>query len=305
MKVFITGATGTVGKLVVDELLKNGYSVVGLARSDKSADALKAKGVSVIRGGLQDLESLRTGAATSDAVIHLAFGHDFGVSAKSGDTEFSGMAEAIEIDRKATEAMLSVLEGTNKAFIHVNGILYLQSSKEHPADENSPYMEVRSSPSRAPNERAALEYAKKGVRVLAVRIPLVYGKGDDHGLIAIMVGMSKKMGGAFYIGDGQNVFPTVNTEDVGPYFRLVLEKGKAGGIYNCVSETGVPLKDIAEAIGKKFGLNVISLSMEDAQKALGFGAVIAGMNCYATTLKKKELGWEPKGKGLVESILED
>ncbi|QPG76597.1 hypothetical protein FOA43_003989 [Brettanomyces nanus] len=292
--IFVTGATGLVGRHTVDLLLKEGYHVTGLARSDASEKALKDKGCEVIRGDLEDIEALKKGASESDGVIHLAFIHKF--------EEFEKCAL---IDRAASAAMLSVLEGTDKPFINVTGTLALTEESGKPTDEDSPYVEHPGFGFRSETERQVLAYASKGVRVMSVRFaPTVHGK-DDHGFIPILSGIAQKLGYSFYIGEGKSVWPAVNVDDTALLLLLVLKKGKAGKIYHSVDESGVSWKVIAEAIGKKHNLPAKSITFEEGQKVLGFFAgVIAFGEPSSSEKTQKELGWKPTHATLVEDIAE-
>ncbi|QPG77278.1 hypothetical protein FOA43_004686 [Brettanomyces nanus] len=280
--IFVTGATGLVGKHTVDLLLKEGYHVIGLARSDVSEKALKAKGCEVIRGDLENIEALKKGASESDGVIHLGFVHNFAEFEKS-----------VLIDRAASAAMLSTLKGTDKPFINIGG-------------KPSSHAEFSVFDLRAETEKQVLAYASQGVRVMSVRLPpTVHGKDDVHGFIPMLSGTAQKVGYSFYIGEGKNVWPAVNVDDAASLISLAVKKGKAGKVYTAVGEPGVPLKVIAEAIGKKHNLQSKSIIYEEAQKKLGFLAELVRMGELTSSEEtQKELGWKPTHATLVEDIAE-
>ncbi|CAH2353527.1 uncharacterized protein CLIB1423_11S01706 [[Candida] railenensis] len=288
MKVFVTGASGFIGTQVVRELLAAGHEVVALARSDASQAKLEKFGskVSVLRGDLNDLDSLKKGAAESDGVIHLGFVHDF-----------SKFEECCQIDRKATTTMLDVLEGTNKPFINTSGLL---NQRGKVAIESEYYPPVNT---RAGTEDLALTYKDKGVRVTSIRLsPTVHGEGD-HAFIPILIGVARAKGVAAYIEEGSNVWPAVHVNDAAKLFVLALEKGVAGHVYHGAGEEGVKTKDIATAIGKTLGVPVESVAREKAMEHFGFLGFFFGFDSPSSSeITRKELGWEPKNITLLEEI---
>ncbi|VEU22583.1 DEKNAAC103368 [Brettanomyces naardenensis] len=290
MKIFVTGPTGFIGRTTVDALLSSGYTVLGLARSQKAETSLGAKGVQVISGGLEDLDALRKGASESDGVLHLGFIHSY-----------TGFKSSLEIDRNASAAMLDVLKGTNKPFINVTITQFLEEG--HPAaDEDSPYTKRTGYPfDRGLNEKAVLEYSTSGVRAMSVRVGTVHGKGD-LGFIPYIVHVEKDHGSAIYIGKGDNVWTAVNVSDAASFFLLLLEKGRAGKTYNAVAEN-VSIKSIAETIGRKYGLQVKSVSEKEGAEVFGFLAPLTtDDNRVSSEKSKKELGWVVKGEGLLDDI---
>mgnify|MGYP003362208795 CR=1 FL=1 len=293
MKLFVTGATGTIGSVTVDRLLENKIEVLGLARSDASAEKLRAKHCNVLRGSLEDLEILKKGASESDGVIHLGFIHDFEHFDKS-----------VGIDRNASKAMIEALKDTGKPFISVSGTLMLEGKDGSTVDEDSPIKEPNSPSSRSKNERQVLDYAKNGVRTMSIRFaPTVHGRGDTKGFIPMLINGSKKAGFAMYIDEGKNCWPAVNLEDAADFLRLAILHGVAGTAYNCIGESGVSTKAIAEAIGKKYNLPVKSISKEEAFKYIGpLAAILAIGNPAKAEKSKKALGWTPSHSTLLEDI---
>ncbi|QPG72770.1 hypothetical protein FOA43_000071 [Brettanomyces nanus] len=293
--IFVTGATGLVGKNTVDELLRQGYHVTGLARSDASEKALKDNGCEVIRGDLKDIEALKKGAAESDGVIHLGFVHNF------ADFETCAL-----IDRAAIDAMLSALKGTDRPFISIGGTLGVSEGDGKPNDEDSPYVDLPGFGLRFETERRVLAYASKGVRTISLRLPpTVHGKGDVNGFIPILIAAAEKAGYSFYIPESKNVWSAVNVEDCASLLVLALKKGKAGKAYHAVGEPGVPLKVIGEAIGRKHNLPTKSISYEEAKKLLGFFTDMTLLGETSLSEKtQKELGWKPTHATLVEDIAE-
>jgi len=292
MRVFLTGASGFIGSAIVKELIDAGHQVLGLARSEESANALLAAGAEVHHGTLDDLESLKSGALAADGVIHTAFIHDF-----------KDYAAACETDRQAIEAMGTVLEGTGKALIITSGIGLLtpgQIGKE----ADSPYTGSGAVP-RAKSEELVLSFAAKGVRAALVRLPPSVHGDHDHGFVPILINAAQKNGAAAYIGTGENHWPAVHRLDAAKLFRLVLEKGKSGGRYHGVAEQGVPKKEIAAVIGRKLNLPVVSKTIDEATEHFGWIAHFAAMDCAASSeLTREELGWYPVEKGLLSDMEE-
>jgi nucleoside-diphosphate-sugar epimerase len=277
MRVFVTGATGFVGTAVVQELISAGHQVSGLARNDASANALIAAGAAVHRGDLEDLDSLRSGAAASDAVIHTGFIHDF-----------SRFKEVCEVDKLAIEAMGAVLAGSNRPLIVTSGTALVNPG--HLATETM-------IPPPNPNfprvsELIADNVAKLGVRTSVVRLsPSVHGDGDK-GFIPLLINLAREKGVAAYIGEGLNRWTAVHRLDAGKLYRLALEQGTAGARYHGVAEEGITFKSIAETIGKQLNIPVVSLSPEEAANHFGWFAGFAGIDCPASSkLTQEQLGW--------------
>jgi nucleoside-diphosphate-sugar epimerase len=293
MRVFVTGASGWVGSAVVPELLGAGHEVVGLARSDASADALEAAGAQVRRGSLDDLELLRFTAAESDGVIHLAFKHDI---AFSGD--FVGAADA---DRRAIETFGTALESTGKPLVIASGLAGHRPgsvvTEDDAPDPDSP------AGHRVLSERTALAFASSGVRSSSVRLsPTVHGTGD-HGFVSTIVAVAREKGVSAYVGDGSNTWPAVHVLDAAKLFRLALENGPAGSVFHGAAEEGVPLRNVAEAIGRQLDLPVVSIAREDANEHFGWLGTFLGIDARASSaLTRERLGWEPTHLGLLEDL---
>jgi nucleoside-diphosphate-sugar epimerase len=288
MRVFVTGASGFVGSAVVAELIAAGHQVLGLARYDVSAKSVAAAGAEVHRGDLQDLESLRSGAAAADAVIHTAFIHDF-----------SKFAENCEIDRRAIEALGAALAGSDRPLIVTSGTGLLTPGRLATEDT------VRPTGSAIPrvSEQAGLSLVSQGVRVSAMRLPpTVHGDGD-HGFVPILIGLARAKGAAAYVGDGNNRWPAVHRLDAAQLYRLVLEKGTAGAVYHAVAEQGVPFREIAGVIGRRLNIPVVSKSLEEAAEYFGWFAHFAAMDNPASSAQtQQQMGWRPTRPGLISDL---
>ena len=290
MRVFVTGATGFIGSKVVEELKKAGHQVLGLARSDAGAKALTAAGAEVHRGEIEDLESLRSGAAKAEGVIHCAFNHDF--------SKFVANCEA---DRHAIEALSNALAGSDRPLIITSGT-GASSTPGRLATENNPAAPSTVHP-RGASEEAAQASVARGVRTLVVRLPQVHDP-DKQGLVTYLVSLAREKGVSAYVGDGQNRWPAVHRFAAAQLYRLVLEKGSAGARYNAVGEEGVPTKAIAEAIAKRLKVPVVSKSAAEAPAHFGWLAGFVGMDLAASSAQtQKQLGWRPSGPGLIEDIV--
>jgi nucleoside-diphosphate-sugar epimerase len=290
MRVFVTGATGFIGSVVVQELLNSGYQVLGLTRSDAGAKALAAAGAEVHLGSLEDLESLRSGAAASDGVIHLAFNHDF--------SKFVANCEA---DRKVIEAIGSVLVGSDCPLIVTSGTAIANTVPGQPALEENAIVSSAKIP-RAASEEAAASVAARGVNVSVVRLPQVHDQ-VKQGLITYAILLARQKGVSAYVGDGRNRWPAAHVLDAARLYRLALEKQTAGAKYHAVAEEGVPLRDIAEVIGRGLKVPVVSLSPEEAAAHFGWLAMFAGHDVpAASTQTRQQLGWHPTGPGLIADL---
>lgn len=290
MRVFVTGASGWIGSAVTDELLTHGHEVVGLARSDEAAAALKVKGAITHRGSLDDLDSLATGAASADGVIHLAFKHDFADYAGAGRTEHA-----------AVQRMLRTLEDSGRPFLLASGLASGVTGRPLTEQDASPHHGPDSM--RGGSENLALEYADHGVCSVVLRLPpTVHGAGD-HGFTATLTKIAKERGAAGYIGDGSTRWAAVHRSDAGRMVRLALEKAPAGSRMHAVAEEGLPARDIAAAIGDYHGLPTVSVPPEDAEVHFGWIGRFFGMDLTASSVRTRELlGWTPTGMTLFEDI---
>jgi nucleoside-diphosphate-sugar epimerase len=287
MRVFVTGATGFIGTPTVKELLKAGHQVLGLTRSEAGAKALTAAGAEVQHGSLEDLDSLRAVAKAADGVIHLAFNHDF-----------SKFAENCEMDRKAIEAMGSVLAGSPRPLVVTSGVLLTNRAAGQPAREED--AEMDGSPRLT--ERAAAAAAAQGVNVSIVRLPQVHDP-VKQGLITYLVALAREKGVSAYVGDGKNRWAAAPVLDVAHLYRLALEKAEPGARYHAVAEEGVALRDIAEVIGRGLKVPVKSLTPEEAQGHFGWLAMFAGLDVPTSSAQTRErLGWKPTGPGLIADL---
>ncbi len=289
MRVFVTGATGFIGSALVPELLGAGHQVIGMTRSEAGADKLRAAGAEVHHGELEDTASLRAGAAKADAVIHLAFDHDF-----------SNFAANCEKDRRVITAMGEELKGSKRPLVITSGTGMGsrgpgQTATEDVFDENHP------TPRKA-SEEAGQAVAATGVPVSVVRLPQVHDP-YKQGLITPYVQIAREKGVVAYLGDGANRWPAAHVSDVARLYRLVLEKGEPGARYNAVAEEGVPIKAIAEVLGEGMKFPVKSVSAEQAPAQFGWMAMFMGMDMPASSaLTRARLGWEPTGPDLLSDL---
>jgi nucleoside-diphosphate-sugar epimerase len=290
MRVFVTGATGFIGQATVKELLQAGHQVLGLARSDESAAKLVALGAEAHKGDLNDLESLKSGAAASDGVIHLAFEHDFANFEKCCNT-----------DKAAIEAIGGALEGTNRPFVMASGTLMI--SKMTP--ETEPYLAqfFQMAKIRGASETIALSLVPKGVHTVVLRLPPTNHGDGDKGFVPMLIETAKKSGESAYIADGSNVWPAVHYLDTATAFKLALEKAKPGSVFEVVADEGVPTKSIAELIGTKLNVPTVSKPREEAMAHFGFVAVpFMANNPVSGESIKQELGWKPVHPSLLDDI---
>ena len=289
-RVFVTGATGFIGRAVMRELIGAGHEVVGLARSDASAQALAQAGAAAHQGSIDDPDSVRRGADAADGVVHLAFNHDFSQYVQAGET-----------DRRVVEAFGEALAGSVKPLVITSGSAIVPlgrlGTEEDAADPASP------ASVRLPSERAVEAMAGRGVRATIVRpAPSVHGDGDTA-FVPAMIGVARDKGVSAYVGYGTNRWPAVHRLDAARLYRLALEKGEAGARYHAVAEEGIPVREVAEAIGRKLGIPSHSISADEAEAHFGWLAMFVGLdNPTSSALTQERLGWRPQEVGLIEDL---
>jgi nucleoside-diphosphate-sugar epimerase len=290
MRVFVTGATGFIGSAVVQELLKAGHQVRGMARSEAGAQSLAAAGAEVHRGDVTDLDSLRRGATGVDAVVHTAFIHDF-----------SKFKENCEIDRKAIGALGDAVAGLNKLLIVTSGTGVSSTGPGVPALESDPPVNSEVMP-RGASEEAAAAVAARGVRVITMRLPQVHDT-VKQGLVTYSIYVAREKGVSAYIGEGRNRWPAAHYLDVARLYRLALEKGEGNVRYHAVAEEGVSTREIAEAIGRGLKTPVVSIAPEEAAGHFGWLGAFAAWDIPASGKQTQEkLGWKPTGPGLIADL---
>ena len=285
MRVFVTGATGFVGSAVVRELIAAGHNVLGLARSDASARSLTAAGAVVHRGSLEDLDSLRNGAAVADGVIHLGFIHDF-----------SNYAAAAETDRRAIETLGAELLGSDRPLIVTSGTL-IAAAKGIATENDGPNPNF---PRKS--EEVAQTLMTQGVNASILRLPpSVHGEGD-HGFVPHIINIAREKGASPYIGDGSNRWPAVHRFDAAVLYRLVLEK-RITGTYHAVADEGVPTREIAEVIGRRLNIPVVSKSGQEAAEHFGWIGHFFGMAGPASSaITRERTRWQTIQPSLIADI---
>jgi nucleoside-diphosphate-sugar epimerase len=299
MRVFVTGASGWIGSAVVPELIGAGHQVLGLARSDASAAALTAAGAEVLRGTLDDLDRLRSAAAASDGVIHLAFKHDIAFS--------GGFQAAADADRRAVETFGEALAGSGRPFLIASGTAGLApgrvATERDGLDPGSAAHLSGGPQTRQGTALTTLSLASRGVRSSVVRLPpTVHGEGD-HGFMATLVGVARDKGVPGYIGDGANRWPAVHRFDAAHLFCLALEEAPAGSVLHAVADEGVPIRAVAEVIGRHLGLPVAAIAPEDAAGHFGWLGAFIGIDSPASSvLTRGLLGWQPVQPGLLDDL---
>lgn len=290
MRIFMTGATGWIGSAVVPELLDAGHRVVGLARSARSADALRAAGVEPVTGGLDDLDVLRAAALEADGVLHLGFKHDFSDVAAAGATE-----------RAAVETFGDVLAGSGRLLLIASGLAGLADGRT--ATEDDATTLVGATALRGGSEHLALSYADRDVRAVAVRFGVSVHGAHDHGFVATLVDIARREGVSGHIGDGANRWPAVHRLDAARLVRLAVERASAGAVVHAVAEEGVATRDIAGAIGERLGVPTSAVAPERAQEHFGWLARFYAADAPASSrLTRERYGWAPTWPGLLADI---
>lgn len=292
MRVFVTGATGFIGSAVVKELIAAGHQVQGLARSQEKAAALAASGADVLLGSLQDLESLKRAAAGSDGVIHTAFNHDF-----------SRYVANCEDDRRVIAALGSALAGSDRPLIVTSGTGMVDGRSGRPSTEDDAAASSKVVP-RAASEEAAADVSEKGGNVSVVRLPQVHDT-TRQGLVTFAIAIAREKGVFAYVGDGQNRWPAAHVLDTARLYRLALERAERGATYHAVAEQGVPVRNIAEVLGRRLKLPVKSIAPEEAEASFGWLAAFIGRDAPASSeLTRTRLQWRPKERGLLADLAE-
>jgi nucleoside-diphosphate-sugar epimerase len=291
MRVFLTGASGFIGSAILEDLLAAGHEVVGLVRSDAAAERVAAAGGEPCRGDLEDLDGLHEAAAASDGVIHTAFVHDFTNIAASGP-----------IDLRAVETIGAALAGSDRPFVMTTGTGLLAPGRVATERDSSELGGAASH--RAPSEHAALALAERGVRSSVVRpAPTVHGDGD-HGFVPLIIEGARSTGVAPYIGDGANRWPAVHRLDAARLYRLALESAPAGSVLHAIGEEGIPMREVAQVIGRNLGLPARSVTVEEAQQGMpAFLAAFISFDIPASSeLTQELLGWRPTHPGLIDDL---
>lgn len=290
MRVFLTGATGFIGTALIPELLQNGHQVLGLARSEEGAAAIRSLGAEVLRGDVNDLDLLRQGVAASDAVVHLAFNHNFAT-----------FAQNCADDRRVIETLGGALAGTHHPLVITSGTAIAISPEGESSTETSPTLSSAQNP-RAASEEAAHAAAAKGVNVSIVRLAQIHDN-RKQGLVPYVTQTAREKGVSVYIGDGSNRWPACPIADTARLYRLALEKAEPDAIYHAVAEEGVSMRDIAEVIGKGLNVPVKSITPEDAPAHFGWLAMFAGRSMPSSSAQtQQKLNWRPTGPSLLTDL---
>ena len=289
MRVFLTGATGFIGSHLVPELIGAGHQVIGVTRSDAGATALERAGAEVFRGTLEDPDALARGTERADAVIHTAFDHDF-----------SRFVENCAKDGRVIAVLGAALKGSNRPFLITSGIGLGSGAPGEPATEDR--FDTHHPNPRITSELTGAELSAAGVNVLVMRLSQIHDT-RKQGLITPAIAIAREKGVSPYVGDGQNRWPAAHISDTARLYRLAIEKGESGARFNAVAEEGIPVRAIAEAIGRGLGVPVRSLSPEEAANHFGWMAGFASMDMLASSaLTQARLGWHPTGPGLIANL---
>ena len=288
MRIFVTGATGFIGSALVPELIRAGHQVLGLTRSEKGAEALRAAGADVQHGNIENLDSLRDGAKKTDGVIHLAFNHDFSKFQQNCDNDFA-----------AIEAMGEVLAGSNRPFVITSGTAIAVNVDGKPSTEDGPTAAWNP---RAASEAAVQALAARNVNASVVRLPQVHDT-RKQGLVPYVHAVAREKRVSAYIGEGANRWPAAHISAVAPLYRLAFEKAEKGAIYHAVDEEGVSMKAIAEALGRGLKVPVVSIKPEETEAHFGWLARFAGHDMPSSSaITRKKLNWKPSGPSLIEDL---
>ena len=288
MRIFVTGSTGFIGSALVPELIHAGHQVLGLTRSEAGAEALRAVGADVKYGNLEDLDSLRDGAAHSDGVIHLAFNHDF-----------SKFQKNCEDDRKAISAIGEVLLGSNRPFVMTSGTAIAANIDGKPSTEDGP---TASWNPRAASEAVVKEWTERGVNTSVVRLPQVHDT-RKQGLIPFATAVAREKRVSAYVGDGSNRWPAAHVSSVSQLYRLAFEKAEPGAIYHAVDEEGVSMKAIAEALARGLKVPAVSMKPEETEAHFGWlGHFIGHDMPSSSAITKQKLNWKPTGPSLIADL---
>lgn len=291
MRVFVTGASGHIASAVIPELIRNGHQVVGLARSDASAQAVASLSAEVRRGDLDDIDGLRRAASEADGVIHLAFRHD---AMTTGD-----LAGASATDLAALQAFGDAMAGTGKPLVGTSGTMMV-AGLGRPATEDDFHEEGY----RVGSENYVVGLAGRGVRSSVIRLaPMVHSDLDHHGFTHALIGLARQNGFAAYIGDGANRWPAANTYDIGVLYRLALENARPGTRLHGTGDNGIPFTTIAETIAGRLGIKTRSISQDQAAQYLGFLSPFAGLDAPVSNDHTRQLlDWQPTHPGWVEDV---
>ncbi len=289
MRVFLTGSTGFIGSAIVPELIAAGHRVLGLARSESGAKALAAAGAEAHRGDIEDLDSLRSGAAGCEGVIHTAFDHDF-----------SRFVENCQKDRRAIEALGSALEGSDRPLVITSGTAMGAAKPGEPAAEDH-FNPDHPNP-RVASELAGRALSERGVNVSVMRLSQIHDTAKQ-GLVTEVIALARRTGVSAYVGEGLNVWSAAHVADAARLFRLALERGQAGARYHATAEGAIPFRDIAEAVARNLGVPSKSLPADEAAKHFTWLMAFVDKDMSASSsLTQERLGWHPSGPGLLADI---